>query len=100
MTHPEISLAAAIGIPHEEYGEEVKVYVILNNGSTITSEDVLAFGKKQLAAYKYPRMVEVVKSLPIGPTGKILKSELRKIALAGAGAFDIVSQLAASSASA
>ncbi|MCC6796458.1 MAG: long-chain fatty acid--CoA ligase [Candidatus Hydrogenedentes bacterium] len=86
MTHPDISLAAAIGIPHDEYGEEVKVYVILDNGSTMTTEEVLAYGKKQLAAYKYPRMVEIVKSLPIGPTGKILKTELRKIALAGAPA--------------
>ncbi|MDZ4858236.1 MAG: long-chain fatty acid--CoA ligase [Candidatus Hydrogenedentes bacterium] len=86
MSHPEISLAAAIGIPCEEYGEEVKAYVILQNGSTLTPEAVMAWGKTELAAYKYPRMVEIVKTLPIGPTGKILKTELRKIALEGATA--------------
>lgn len=78
MSHPEISLAAAIGVPDDEYGEEVKAYVILENGSKLTADDVLAWGKKQLAAYKYPRMVEIVSSLPLGPTGKILKTELRK----------------------
>lgn len=86
MAHPEISLAAAIGIPDEEYGEEVKVYVILAEGSTMTAEDVLAYGKKQLAAYKYPRMAEIATSLPLGPTGKILKTELRKKALESAKA--------------
>lgn len=86
MTHPSISLAAAIGVPHEEYGEEVKAYVVLNNGANLTPEDIIAWSKTQLAAYKYPRIVEIVKSLPIGPTGKILKSELRKIALQSATA--------------
>ncbi|GMU91057.1 MAG: long-chain-fatty-acid--CoA ligase [Candidatus Hydrogenedentota bacterium] len=85
MSHPEISLAAAVGVPHEEYGEEVKAYVILQDGSTLTPEDIIAWGKTQLAGYKYPRMVEIVNSLPIGPTGKILKTELRKLALQGAG---------------
>ena len=80
MTHPDISLAAVIGVPHEEYGEEVAAYVIPQTGSNIAEADVIAWAKKEMAAYKYPRHVEIVKTLPLGPTGKILKTELRKMA--------------------
>jgi len=80
MTHPDISLAAVIGVPHEEYGEEVAAYVIPQTGSNIAEADVIAWAKQEMAAYKYPRHVEIVRTLPLGPTGKILKTELRKIA--------------------
>ena len=86
MTHPEISLAAVIGVPHEEYGEEVAAYVIPQLGSNITGKAVIAWAKKEMAAYKYPRHVEIVKNLPLGPTGKILKTELRKMAAEEASA--------------
>lgn len=79
MIHPDISLAAVIGIPHEEYGEEVKAYVIPETGVEINGEDIVAWAKKEMAAYKYPRHVEIVLALPLGPTGKILKTELRKM---------------------
>ena len=72
VTHPDVSLAAVIGIPDEEYGEEVKAYVILKDGATATADEIKAWGKEQFAAYKYPRMVEIVDALPMGPTGKIL----------------------------
>ncbi len=80
MTHPDVSLAAVIGVPHEEYGEEVKAYIILGSDATITEQGLLEWGKKEMAAYKYPRLVEFVKELPMGPTGKILKTELRAMA--------------------
>ncbi len=86
MSHPDISLAAVIGAPHEEYGEEVVAYVIPQPGSNITETEVIAWAKKEMAAYKYPRHVEIVKSLPLGPTGKILKTELRKMAAEKASA--------------
>ncbi len=76
MTHPDVSLAAVIGVPHESHGEEIKAYVIPNPGASITPEDLVAWGKEQMAAYKYPRVVEVVESLPMTATGKILKREL------------------------
>ncbi|GMU91056.1 MAG: long-chain-fatty-acid--CoA ligase [Candidatus Hydrogenedentota bacterium] len=80
MMHPDVSLAAVVGVPHEEYGEEVMAYVIPQTGARITEQELIAWAKKEMAAYKYPRHIEFVKSLPLGPTGKILKTELRKLA--------------------
>jgi long-chain acyl-CoA synthetase len=69
--------AAVIGIPHESHGEEVKAIVALKPGTQATAEDLIAYCKEHLAAYKYPRVVEFREALPKGPTGKILKRELR-----------------------
>jgi long-chain acyl-CoA synthetase len=76
MTHPDVSLAAVIGVPHESHGEEIKAVVILNHGATLTEDELLAWGKEQMATYKYPREVEFVAALPMTATGKILKREL------------------------
>ncbi len=76
MTHEDVSLAAVVGVPHESHGEEIKAYVILNDGASATGDDLVAWGKEQMAAYKYPRIVQVVDSLPMTATGKILKREL------------------------
>jgi long-chain acyl-CoA synthetase len=76
--HPAIAEAAVIGIPHDSHGEEVKAVVALKPGQSATPEDVIAWSKERLAAYKYPRIVEFVDALPKGPTGKILKRELKK----------------------
>ena len=76
ITHPEVSLAAVIGVPHESHGEEVKAVVIRTPGSTLSEDDLIAWGKEQMAAYKYPRIVEFRDALPMTATGKILKREL------------------------
>ena len=76
MTHPAVSLAAVIGVPHEGLGEEVKAYVILEPGQQATSEELVAWGKEQFASFKYPRLVEIVGGLPMTATGKIHKREL------------------------
>ena len=75
--HPAIVEAAVIGVPHESHGEEVKA-VVVSRDPKLTPEDVIAWCKQRLAAYKYPRSVEFSESLPKGPTGKILKRELRR----------------------
>jgi long-chain acyl-CoA synthetase len=76
MTHPEVSLAAVIGVPHESHGEEVKAFVILNDGASATPEAIVAWAGDEMASYKYPRLVEICESLPMTATGKILKREL------------------------
>ena len=77
MTHPAVSLAAVIGVPHERHGEEVKAFIILKEGATITEVDMVVWSKQNMADYKYPRLIEFRTELPKTATGKVLKSELR-----------------------
>jgi long-chain acyl-CoA synthetase len=74
--HPAVREAAVVGIPHDEYGEEVGAAVALKEGAEATPEELSEFVKRQVAAYKYPRHVWLVDELPKGPTGKILKREI------------------------
>ena len=77
LTHPAISLVAVIGVPHEQHGEEVKAVIVLKEGAQVTSAEIIAWSKEQVAAYKYPRIVDIRDSLPMSATGKILKKELK-----------------------
>lgn len=77
MTHPAVSLAAVIGVPHESHGEEIKAFIIKSADSEITADELGAWCKAEMAAYKYPRIIEFVESLPMTATGKILKRELK-----------------------
>ncbi|MFT4126463.1 MAG: AMP-binding protein [Gordonia sp. (in: high G+C Gram-positive bacteria)] len=76
-THPAVHEAAVVGVPDEYRGETVKAYVSLREGHTATPDELIAFCREQLAAYKYPRTVEVVDDLPKTVTGKILRRALR-----------------------
>ena len=75
--HPAVREAAVLGVPHDEYGEEVAAVVALKDGETADPEELRDFVKAQVAAYKYPRQIWVVDDLPKGPTGKILKREIK-----------------------
>ncbi|MGW1117088.1 long-chain-fatty-acid--CoA ligase [Streptomyces tanashiensis] len=75
-THPAVSLAAVIGVPHDSHGEEVKAFVILEKDASLTADELIAWGREQMASYKYPRIVEIVSSLPMTGSGKILKRRL------------------------
>lgn len=75
--HPAVGEAAVIGVPHDRHGEEVKAVVALKDGKKASEQEIIDYCKDKLAAYKYPRSVAFMDALPKGPTGKILKRELR-----------------------
>ena len=75
-THPAVAAAAVVGVPDERLGEEVMAYVETKSGATTSEQELIAYVKSRVAAYKYPRTVEIRAELPKGPTGKILKKEL------------------------
>jgi long-chain acyl-CoA synthetase len=74
--HPKVREAAVVGVPHDEWGEEIGAAVVLHEGQELAPEEVGAYVKERIAAYKYPRVVWFVDDLPKGPTGKILKREI------------------------
>ncbi len=76
--HPKIREAAVVGVPHDEWGEEIGAAVVLHEGEELAPEEVGAYVKERIAAYKYPRLVWFVDELPKGPTGKILKREIAR----------------------
>ncbi|GAB3488347.1 long-chain-fatty-acid--CoA ligase [Nocardiopsis coralliicola] len=77
LTHPAVSLVAVVGVPHETHGEEVKAFVVREEGAELSEQELIGWAKERLAAYKYPRQVEFRDALPMTATGKILKRELR-----------------------
>ena len=77
MGHPDVLEAATIGVPDERRGETVKSFIVLKPGAKVTSEDLVAYCRERLAAYKIPRLVEFRDSLPKSTVLKILRRELR-----------------------
>ncbi len=74
--HPDVREAAVLGVPHDEYGEEVAAAVSLVSGASVEPEALRDYVRERVAAYKYPRTVWILDDLPKGPTGKILKREI------------------------
>jgi long-chain acyl-CoA synthetase len=74
--HPKIREAAVLGVPHDEWGEEIGAAVVPHEGEELSPEEVSSYVKERIAAYKYPRVVWFLDELPKGPTGKILKREI------------------------
>ena len=75
--HPDVLEAAVVGIPDDLLGEEIGAAVVLRPGSSATTDEVREFVKSRLAAYKYPRVIWTMNELPKGPTGKILRREVK-----------------------
>ncbi|WDP85403.1 MAG: AMP-binding protein [Desulfobacter sp.] len=79
MKHEKIQEVAVIGVPDEYRGETVKAFVVLEEDAKgkISQEEILEYGKANMAAYKYPRLVEFIDELPKSPIQKVLRKELR-----------------------
>ncbi|MCQ4122083.1 AMP-binding protein [Rhodococcus tibetensis] len=80
-THPDIVEAAVIGVPDDHYGEEVAAVVALLPGSRLGGTELTEWTRERLSAYKIPRIVSIVDTLPKGSTGKILKRSIDRAAL-------------------
>ena len=78
MTHPEILEAAAIPVPDRIRGEEVKIYVVANPGSTLSYEEIIRFCEENMGAFKVPRYIEFRSSLPKTPSERVQKEKLKK----------------------
>ncbi|TKJ41885.1 long-chain-fatty-acid--CoA ligase [candidate division LCP-89 bacterium B3_LCP] len=75
--HPSIKEAAIIGIPDYVQGEEIKACIVINEGETLSAEDLASYCKERLAKYKCPRYIQFYQQLPESPSGKILKNKLK-----------------------
>ncbi|MDX6446788.1 MAG: long-chain acyl-CoA synthetase [Blastocatellia bacterium] len=76
--HPAVAAAATIGIPDHLYGEEVAAFVVLKDGARSEEDELISYCAERLADYKCPKSIRIVKDIPKGPTGKLLKRELAK----------------------
>jgi long-chain acyl-CoA synthetase len=91
--HPDVVEAAVVGVPHIDLGEEVVAAIALRSGATSTADEIRDFVKARVAPYKYPRPIWIVGALPKGPTGKILRREVRPPEHDGAPAHRAVTSM-------
>jgi long-chain acyl-CoA synthetase len=77
LTHPDVVAAAAVGKPDPKLGEEVVAFVQLAPGATVSSDDLVAYGKERLGSYKYPREVRVIDAIPLTSVMKTDRKSLR-----------------------
>ncbi len=75
--HPAVRETSVVGVPDAYRGETVKAYVALKPGMTVTPEALVAFCRERMAAYKYPRIIEIVDDIPKSTSGKFLRRVLR-----------------------
>ncbi|MBQ3230907.1 MAG: AMP-binding protein, partial [Clostridia bacterium] len=80
-THPKVKDVQVIGVPDEQYGEEIMACIILKENETSTEEEIKTYVKEHMAKHKTPRYVSFVKEFPMNAAGKILKYKMRENAV-------------------
>lgn len=76
LNHPDVKEAAVVGIPDDYRGESVKAFVVVRDGAEVSELDLIDYGRRSMAAFKYPREVQFVSALPRSVTGKLVRSRL------------------------
>ncbi|TCP51899.1 long-chain acyl-CoA synthetase [Tamaricihabitans halophyticus] len=79
--HPDVVEAAVVGVPDDYYGEEVAAVIVLRDGAKLAGEQITAWARERMSAYKIPRIVRFVPELPKGATGKVLKRSIDPVKL-------------------
>jgi long-chain acyl-CoA synthetase len=83
VEHPAIRDAVVVGLPDERYGEEVLAALVLHPGAVLAPNELSGFCRARLSRVKVPRLLSILEELPVGPSGKVLRREVRRRALAG-----------------
>jgi fatty-acyl-CoA synthase len=81
--HPEVVEATALGVEDKDWGHRLRAFVVKTEGASVDEDAIKAYVKDNLARYKVPREVIFLDELPRNPTGKVLKRELREMAVGG-----------------
>jgi acyl-CoA synthetase (AMP-forming)/AMP-acid ligase II len=77
-SHPNVADVAVVGVPDDKWGEAIKAFVVVKEGVDADAQDIIAFSRTQIAAFKCPKSVDFIDVLPRNPSGKILRRELRQ----------------------
>ena len=78
LNHPKVADVGVIGYPHKKWGEAVKAIVVVQEGQTLTEDELIEWCEGKIGRFKIPKSVVITDAIPRTPTGKILKTELRK----------------------
>jgi acyl-CoA synthetase (AMP-forming)/AMP-acid ligase II len=78
MAHPDVAMAACVGMPHPKWDERPVVCVVKKPGSPLTASELLKFYEGKTAKWQIPDDAIFVEAIPLGATGKMLKTKLRE----------------------